>query len=166
MTGLILFTTFASLFAVLLGYSRVPCAAAADRRFFAIFGRLHPTRNFPHVSVALIGTASAFASLLNLSDLITALIVIQVLIQFMAQVVAVTLIRRYRPDIHRPFQMWLYPITSVIAFARWGFILAASGLKFILSGLALVAFGVCAYLWRARTQNDWPFKTMRLEEAQ
>ena len=34
MTGLILFTTFASLFAVLLGYSRVPYAAAVDGRFF------------------------------------------------------------------------------------------------------------------------------------
>src|SRR5260370_31256691 len=102
MTGLILFTTFASLFAVLLGYSRVPFAAATDGRFFPVFGRLHRTKNFPYFSVAFIGISSAFASLLNLSDLITALIVIQVLVQFMAQVVAVTLIRRYRPDIRRP----------------------------------------------------------------
>ena len=34
MTGFVLFTTFASLFAVLLGYSRVPYAAAVDGRFF------------------------------------------------------------------------------------------------------------------------------------
>jgi amino acid transporter len=158
MTGLILFTTFASLFAVLLGYSRVPFAAATDGRFFRIFGRLHSKKNFPYFSVAFIGISSAFASLLNLSDLITALIVIQVLVQFMAQVVAVTLIRRNRPDIHRPFQMWLYPVTSIIALAGWGFILAASGLKFILWGLALTAFGICAYLWRARTENEWPFE--------
>ena len=165
MTGLILFTTFASLFAVLLGYSRVPYAAAADGRFFAVFGRLHRTKNFPYVSVAFIGITSAFASLLNLADLITALIVIQVLVQFMAQVVAVTLIRRYRPDIQRPFQMWLYPITSIIAFAGWGFILLASGLKFILWGLALVAFGVVAYLWRARAQREWPFQSLPVEVA-
>jgi amino acid transporter len=158
MTGLILFTTFASLFAVLLGYSRVPFAAATDGRFFRVFGRLHRTKNFPYFSVAFIGISSAFASLLNLSDLITALIVIQVLVQFMAQVVAVTLIRRYRPDIRRPFQMWLYPVTSIIAFAGWGFILAASGLKFILWGLALTAFGIGAYLWRARTEHEWPFE--------
>jgi len=158
MTGLILFTTFASLFAVLLGYSRVPYAAAVDGRFFPIFGRLHRTKNFPYFSVAFIGITAAFASLLNLSDLITALIVIQVLVQFMAQVIAVTLIRRYRPDIHRPFHMWLYPVTSVIAFAGWAFILAASGLKFVLWGFALLAFGVGAYLWRARTQHEWPFE--------
>ncbi len=165
MTALILFTTFASLFAVLLGYSRVPYAAAADGRFFRVFGRLHPTKNFPYVSVAFIGITSALASLLDLSDLITALIVIQVLVQFMAQVVAVTLIRRYRPDIRRPFQMWLYPVTSIIAFAGWGFILAASGLRFILWGFALVAFGVIAYMWRARAQREWPFQTQVVEVA-
>jgi amino acid transporter len=104
-----------------------------------------------------IGATSAVASLLDLSDLITALVVIQVLVQFMAQVVAVTMIRRYRPDIHRPFQMWLYPLTSIIAFAGWAFILAASGLKFILWGLLLIAVGVAAYLWRAKAEAQWPF---------
>ena len=158
MTGLVLFTTFASLFAVLLGYSRVPFAAAADGRFFAVFARLHPTRNFPSFSVAALGIASAFACLLDLSDLINALIVIQVLVQFMAQVVAVTMIRKYRPDIHRPFKMWLYPVTSIIAFAGWGFILAASGIKYILSGLVLVVFGIAAYMWRARVGGEWPFE--------
>jgi amino acid transporter len=165
MTGLILFTTFASLFAVLLGYSRVPYAAATDGRFFQMFGRLHPSKNFPYVSVAFIGITSAFACLLNLSDLITALIVIQVLVQFMAQVVAVTLIRSYRPDIRRPFQMWLYPVTSIIAFGGWAFILAASGLRFILWGLALVVFGVAAYMWRARSEKEWPFQQQPAEVA-
>jgi amino acid transporter len=157
MTAFVLFTTFASLFAVLLGYSRVPYAAAVDGRFFPMFGRLHPTRNFPWISLVFIGVTSAAASLLDLSDLITALVVIQVLVQFMAQVVAVTMIRRYRPDIQRPFQMWFYPVTSVIAFAGWAFILAASGLKFILWGVALIIVGVGAYLWRARVQSEWPF---------
>jgi amino acid transporter len=165
MTGLVLITTFASLFAVLLGYSRVPYAAATEGRFFAVFGRLHPTRNFPSFSVAFLGIAAAFASLLDFADLITALIVIQVLVQFMAQVLAVTLIRRNRPDIHRPFQMWLYPVTSIIAFAGWGFILAASGLKFILWGLALVTFGIGAYLWSARVQAEWPFERTEAEVA-
>ena len=165
MTAFVLFTTFASLFAVLLGYSRVPYAAAVDGRFFSAFGRLHPTRNFPWVSLLFIGTTSAVASLLDLSDLITALVVIQVLVQFMAQVVAVTMIRRYRPDIQRPFQMWFYPVTSVIAFAGWAFILAASGLKFILWGIALIAVGIGAYLWRARVQAEWPFTAPELKTA-
>ena len=165
MTAFVLFTTFASLFAVLLGYSRVPYAAAVDGRFFSAFGRLHPTRSFPWVSLIFMGVTSAVASLLDLSDLITALVVIQVLVQFMAQVVAVTMIRRYRPDIQRPFQMWFYPVTSVIAFAGWAFILAASGLKFILWGIALIAVGIGAYLWRARVQAEWPFGPTEVKGA-
>lgn len=157
MTGLVLLTTFASLFAVLLGYSRVPYAAAADGKFFAVFARLHPKRNFPSFSLVFIGAFSSLACLLDLSDLINALIVIQVIVQFMAQVVAVTLIRKYRPDIHRPFQMWFYPYSSIIAFAGWGFILAASGIKFIAWGMVLVVVGIVAYMIRAKAKEEWPF---------
>jgi amino acid transporter len=159
-TVLVLWTTLASVFAVLLGYSRVPYAAAADGRFFRPFGRLHPTKNFPSFSVLFLGIASGFACLLNLAVLINALIVIQVLIQFMAQIVAVTLIRRNRPDIVRPFQMPLYPLTAIIAFLGWLYILVSSGLVYILTGFGLLALGVAAYLWRARRVREWPFETV------
>lgn len=156
-TVLVLWTTFASVFAVLLGYSRVPYAAAADGRFFRVFARLHPTKDFPSFSVVFIGIASAGACFLNLDVLINALIVIQIMIQFMAQVIAVTLIRRTRPDIVRPFQMPLYPATSIIAFLGWLYILVASGIEYIVAGFALVIAGVAAYLWRARRIKEWPF---------
>ena len=157
-TVLVLWTTFASVFAVLLGYSRVPFAAASDGRFFPIFARSHPLKGFPTFSVLFIGIASAVACLLNLDVLINALIVIQVMIQFMAQIVAVTLIRRNRPDIQRPFRMPLYPVTSVIAFLGWLYILIASGIPYILSGLGLSGLGVLAYLWQARAKREWPFE--------
>ena len=85
------------------------------------------------------------------------LIVIQVLIQFMAQIFAVTLIRRNRPDIARPFRMPLYPLPGVIAFLGWLYILIASGLAYILAGVALLVCGVTAYLWHARGTGEWPF---------
>ena len=156
-TVLILWTTFASIFAVLLGYSRVPFAAAVDGRFFEPFARLHPSKNFPYVAVLVIGILSAAMSALNLEVLINALIVIQVLIQFMAQIYAVTLIRQKRQDIARPFQMPLYPLPSIVAFLGWLYILIASGVTYILAGLALVVVGVGAYLWRARGTGEWPF---------
>jgi amino acid transporter len=156
-TVLILWTTFASIFAVLLGYSRVPFAAAVDGRFFQPFARLHRSKNFPYVSVLVIGILSAGASALNLEVLINALIVIQVLIQFMAQIYAVTLIRRRRRDIARPFQMPLYPLPSIVAFLGWLYILIASGIAYILAGLALLVVGIGAYLWRARGTGEWPF---------
>jgi amino acid transporter len=157
-TILVLWTTFASIFAALLGLSRVPYAAAADGRFFAAFARLHPTKAFPSFSVVFLGLASAAACLLNLDVLINALIVIQVIIQFMAQVIAVTLIRCNRPDIPRPFQMPLYPLPSAIAFLGWLYILIASGLPYIVAGFGLLTLGVGAYLWRARRAHEWPFE--------
>ena len=156
-TVLILWTTLASVFAVLLGYSRVPYAAAVDGRFFRPFARLHAVKNFPHVSVLTIGVLSAAASLLQLDVLINGLIVIQVLIQFMAQIFAVTLIRRRRPDIERPFHMPIYPVPCVVAFLGWLYILIASGLPYILAGLVLLTVGVAAYLWRARGVGEWPY---------
>ena len=157
-TVLILWTALASVFAVLLGYSRVPYAAAVDGRFFRQFARLHPTKNFPSFSVLFLGTLSAGACFLNLDVLINGLIVIQVLTQFMAQIFAVTLIRRNRPDIERPFRMPLYPLPSIVAFLGWLYILIASGVSYILAGLALLVFGVAAYLWRAHGAGEWPFE--------
>jgi amino acid transporter len=159
-TVLVLWTTFASIFAALLGYSRIPYAAAVEGRFFRPFAALHPTKNFPGFSLVFLGIASAAASLLNLEVLINALIVIQVIIQFLAQIVAVTLIRRNRPDIARPFRMPLYPATSVVAFAGWTYILVASGLNYILAGVALLGLGIGAYLWRARRAAEWPFEAV------
>jgi amino acid transporter len=130
-----------------------------DGRFFRIFARLHPTKQFPSFSVLFLGLASAAACFLDLDVLINALIVIQIMIQFMAQVIAVTLIRRTRPDIERPFKMPLYPFTSIIAFLGWVYILVASEVAYIIAGLVLVAAGIGAYLWRARSRNEWPFQT-------
>lgn len=156
-TVLVLWTTVASLFAVLLGYSRVPYAAALEGRFFAAFGRLHPSRNFPSFSVLFIGISSALTCLMTLDVVINALIVIQILVQFMAQILAVTLIRRNRPDIVRPYRMAIYPATSVVAFMGWLYILIASGLPYILAGLGLLVFGIAIYLLRARRVAEWPF---------
>ncbi len=77
----------------------------------------------------------------------------------MAQCVAVVLLRRCRPDIPRPFSMWLYPIPAVVALVGWLFILVASGLVYVLAGLLLITVGILAYLWRARRRAEWPFAT-------
>jgi APA family basic amino acid/polyamine antiporter len=165
MTLLILWTTFASLFAIMLGASRVPYAAAADGRFFRPFARLHPTKHFPSFSLITLGMASALACWFELATLITALIVIQIIARDMAQALAVVRIRRYRPDIHLPFKMWLYPLPSIIAFAGWVYILGTNGLYYILLGVSLMVIGIAAYLWQARHRAEWPFAKAIVEEA-
>lgn len=157
MTVLILFTTFASLFSVMLGYSRVPFAAAVDGRFFKAFARLHPTKNFPNFSLVFIGVTAAAACWLSLETLIAALIIIEKIARDIGQAVAVIVIRRHRPEIKLPFKMWLYPLPSLIALAGWFFILQTNNRQIVFWGLALTAFGVLAYLAQAKVKREWPF---------
>jgi amino acid transporter len=121
MTLLILWVAFASVFCVLLGYTRVPYAAAVEGHFFKPFARLHPTRNFPAFSVLFFGGASVLMCLFPLEALIKELLVIQIVTWFAAQCVGVVLIRRLRQDIARPFKMPLYPLPVIIALlgAPW-----------------------------------------------
>ncbi|MBL8189676.1 MAG: amino acid permease, partial [Acidobacteria bacterium] len=157
MTVLILFTTFASLFAVMLGYSRVPYAAAADGRFFKAFARLHPTKNFPNFSLIFIGVTAAAACWLKLETLIAALIIIEKIARDIGQAIAVIIIRRHRPEIKLPFKMWLYPLPSLIALIGWLFILKTNDRDIVLWGLALTALGGLAYLVQAKAKREWPF---------
>lgn len=157
MTALILWTSFASVFAIMLGNSRVPYAAAAEGRFFKPFARLHPTKRFPSFSVVTIGILSAACCFFTLSTLLSALIVIQIMTQFIAQVLAVPMIRRFRPDIVRPFKMWAYPLPVLLALGGWLYILSASGWVYIAAGLGLMVLGIGAYLLHARRYAEWPF---------
>jgi amino acid transporter len=162
MTALVLLIAFASVFCVLLGYTRVPFAAAVEGRFFSVFARIHPTRRFPSFSVVYMGVLSSVACLLSLESLIKALLVIQIVTQFAAQCIAVVVIRKMRPGIPRPFSMPLFPLPAVIALAGWIFILATSGLAYIVSGFALVGLGIAAYFLRARRKREWPYDAAAL----
>ena len=46
-TLLVVWTGIGSVFALLLGYSRIPYAAANDGTFFRVFGQVHPRGHFP-----------------------------------------------------------------------------------------------------------------------
>jgi amino acid transporter len=158
MTVLVLWVAFASVFCVLLGYTRVPYAAAVEGHFFSAFGRLHPTKSFPAFSVVFMGLSSVVMCLFSLEAVIKELLVIQILTWFGAQCIAVVLIRRYRKEIARPFTMPLYPLPVLIALAGWIFIFVTSGKWYILSAFGLVIVGVGSYLFRAHSLKMWPFE--------
>jgi amino acid transporter len=165
-TFLILWTAFGSVFALLLGYSRIPYAAAQDGCFFRVFGRLHPTKRFPHVSLIVLGGISILCSLLPLGLVIDALITTRILVQFIGQVFAVMLLRASRPDMPRPFRMWLYPVPAIVALAGWIFLLLTSGWFLIALGLGTLALGiVCFLVWSWRTRQ-WPFESRHPDQTE
>ncbi|MCL5743697.1 MAG: amino acid permease [Acidobacteria bacterium] len=158
LAGLIIATAFASVFALLLGYSRVPYAAAQDGIFLRWFGELHPTKEFPHRALVFLGAGAVAASFFSLQDVILALMAARIVIQFNAQVVALFLIRAKRPDIERPFKVWLYPLPPLISLAGYLYVFASLGLRFILFGLLTLLIGIVVYLIVARSQREWPFQ--------
>ncbi|MEO8726659.1 MAG: APC family permease [Acidobacteriaceae bacterium] len=155
-TLLILWTAFASVFALLFGYSRIPYAAARDGYFFSAFAKLHPTKDFPHVSLSVLALMSIGAAFFSLDAVIAALITTRVLVQFLAQIMALPLLRK-RLKNELPYRMPLYPLPAVIAFLGWCFVFGSSGWDYIRFGFLTLAAGVAAFLIHARVGHKWPF---------
>jgi amino acid transporter len=161
----IIITAFASVFAGLLGGSRVPYNAARDKVFLPWFGRMHPRLHFPTVGLYAMGVVTAIGSLFTLTDVISMLTAVFVLVQSVAQIAAVTVLRIRQPNLPRPYKMWLYPLPSLVALAGWIYIYQAAGLKPILLSVAWLAAGVIAYLAWARAERAWPFGREEIHEA-
>src|SRR3954466_6480378 len=155
-TLLVLWTAFGSVFALLLGYSRIPFAAAEKGYFFRVFGRLHPTKDFPYVSLIVLGVLSIVAGFFSLGTVIDALIVTRILVQFMGQIAGLIMLRRNAPDMPRPYRMWLYPIPALIALLGWLFVFATTQLTVILFGLVVLALGCAAFLIWSWNIKRWP----------
>jgi amino acid transporter len=155
---MILWTAFGSVFALLLGYSRIPYAAARDGYFFKVFGRLHPKHNFPYVSLLVIGAISILCSFLSLGMVIDVLIATRIIVQFIGQIFAVSLLRRNAPNLERPYRIWLYPIPNLIALVGWVFIFFTSGNMIILFSLGALLLGVVSFLVWSWNIARWPFE--------
>ncbi len=149
-TGMVLWTTFGSVFALLLGYSRIPYAAANDGYFFKVFGRIHPTKNFPHVSLIVLGVISIICCFFPLGMVIDALLTTRILVQFIGQIFAITLLRRRLPQMRRPYRIWFYPIPNLVALAGWVFIFATTDWRVIVFGLGTLALGVVFFVFWSR----------------
>lgn len=157
MTILILIAAFASVYAVMLGYSRVPYAAAKDGHFFSAFARSHPVKQFPSFSVVAIGFASALACLLPLDSLIKALVTLQITTQYIAQGAGLLLLHRRQPHRRWPFMMKLYPVPVLVALSGWAFVLLSSGTIYIAVAIASLGLGIVIFLARAKSRGEWPF---------
>jgi basic amino acid/polyamine antiporter, APA family len=159
-TVLIVITGFASVFALILGYSRIPYAAARDGVFLQWFNHLHPIQKFPDRSLLVIGAVTMAASLFSLQEVISAILTCRILVQFLGQNAGLVLYRR-RTGRPLPFRMWLYPIPCGIAFLGWAFIFATSGWPFKLAGMSVLVSGFVVFLVWTASAGYWPFERNR-----
>ena len=158
-TIMVMVTAFASVFSLVLGYSRVPYAAALDGNYFKIFARVHPVYQFPHVSLLALGGVSMLFCFFPLADVIAALVVIRILLQFILQAVGVIVLRIRRPDLSRPFRMWLYPLPAILAFLGFAYmvIMRHDALKQVRYAAVILIAGLIIYAVRAFHNREWPF---------
>jgi amino acid transporter len=160
MTLLVAVTAYGSIYALMTSYSRLPFAAARDGFFFSRLSAVHSVKHFPHLSLLLVGAMTSLACLFTLDFIIAAAVSSRILIQFLGQIVGLTLLRRERPDLPRPFRMWLYPVPSVVAFFGFSFIFISSGIDVIGLGLAWLITGAFFFLGWARKHGEWPFGSL------
>ncbi|MGH9449285.1 MAG: APC family permease [Terriglobia bacterium] len=149
LTALILCTAFGSIYALMLGYSRIPYAAARDKLFFPWFDALHPTGEFPHRSLLLVGALSVLASLFNLAEVIVALMVARILVQFVGHTIGLFVYRKEHADT-LPFKMWLYPLPAIVALIGWVFVFGSpafqpGGWKYMMYAAVTIAIGLVIF---------------------
>lgn len=145
-TALVLCIALASLFSVLLGYSRVPYAAAKDGLFFPVFAKVHQKHRIPHVSLLVLGGLGfVFALLFKMKEVISAIITMRIIVQFLSQAVGVTLWRK-RSDESRPWTMPLFPLPVVLSIAIWLFLFFTAEWIFILGALGIIAIGAVLFM--------------------
>lgn len=144
-TVLILCIAFSSLFAVVLGYSRVPYAAAQDGNFFKVFSKIHPTKNFPYVSlIFLCALGFVFSLFMKLGEVISSILAMRILVQFIAQGIGVSLLRQRLGSKHLSFKMFLFPLPVILSIIVWLFLFVSTG-RFAFYGMFIAGLGLVAY---------------------
>ena len=157
-TVLVLWIAFSSLFAVMVGYSRIPYAAALDGNFFSVMAKTHPTKNFPHIALLWLGGAAfVFSMMFKMADVIRAILAMRIIVQFIAGAVGIMMLRRAIGEANIPFKMWLYPLPALVAIILWASIMLSTGPWFALSGVGMMVMGIVVFLVRARIIGAWPF---------
>lgn len=154
-TALILFIAISSLFAVMLGYSRVPYAAAADGNYFRIFSKLHPTKHFPHLSLLILGAVAFFFSLLfKMKEIISAIIIMRILIQFVSQSIGILLLHQQKKETKLPWRMPLYPLPAITGIIVWLFIFLTADWVYMLFAMGIIISGMALYFAFIRNKKS------------
>ena len=145
---MILWTAFASIFSVMLGYSRILFAAARDKNFFGVFAKLHATEAYPFVAIIFLGVITAIFVWLPLKHIIAGILSIRAIIPFMAQIVGSIVLRVRQPERPRPFRMWLYPLPAIVALGLWSYVVISPEKHLRVAALYVIAAGALFFFLR------------------
>ncbi len=153
-----MWTAFASVFSLHAGlFARALCRRGR-RKFLSRVCQAPSQISISAPLFADLGLVTTAFCMLRLHDVIAALVVIRIMVQFLLQVLGLLILRSRHPELPRPFRMWLYPIPALLA--ALGFILCSlrtPNLKEIRFGAAIAFVGFTFFLVRSWRRKEWPF---------
>jgi amino acid transporter len=100
---------------------------------------------YPVVSLVALGLLTAAFCYFPLQEVIDAAVVVRILIQFMAQIAGLHILRTTRPEVRLPFRMWLYPLPSLLALIGWTFVLTTAKPFILVVALGVLASGCVVF---------------------
>ena len=138
----------------LLTNARVLYALGQDGAFLPSAGKVHPRYGSPHVALVMLGGWSLVLLVATNGTIGTLLggVVFADWIFFGLGAASVFVLRRTRPEMHRPYRVPGYPWVPAffVVCALVGIVSAyVSALKMSLVGTAMVAAGAALYKWRS-----------------
>lgn len=157
MTCMIITTILASCISLIVGYIRIPHAAAERGLFFRLFYHLSSQRNgLPDRSLYLFAFISSLCCFADLEILLDAALTTRLVLQFIPQAVGSILDHARNPERERPFRIPLFPLPNLISAVGFFFVFVTTDSATILSGqpllevsIGFMLVGACVYpVWR------------------
>jgi basic amino acid/polyamine antiporter, APA family len=150
----IVVSTFGCLSSNILTCARIYQPMAEDGLFFRRLAAIHPRHRTPAASLVAQGGWSCVLAFTGTYEQLYTYVVFAGFLFHAATGLALFSLRRHRPDAHRPYRTWGYPVVPAL-FVLVSAAFVANTLRErpteSLWGLALIALGIPAYLfWRRR----------------
>ena len=146
-----------SAFSVTLGASsRVLFALGRDGHFPAIFSRLHPTYQTPHISLVICAGLVVLLSGLGVVRFLASVSSFGYLVAIGIVNVTAIGLRRRMPNLRRPFKVALYPLAPILgAVSCWLFVPLLEPRSLLLGG-GLTLVGCVLYLLQPDNREELP----------
>jgi amino acid transporter len=93
-----------------------------------------------------------------MGEVISAILAMRIIIQFIGQAIGVVLLRNRNGKEKLSYKMPLYPLPVILVIIMWLFIFYATGLAIIKTFLVVVGSGLIVYFTKAQFNKEWPFK--------
>ena len=114
---------------MIVSQARIFFITARDGLLPPVFARIHPRYRTPHLNTLITGVIAALVGGLFPLDILGDLMSMGTIMGFMAVCLGILILRRTRPDLHRPFRVPCAPVVCTIGVLSTFGLLLTMGLR-------------------------------------